>query len=140
MRRAAVFAALLCGTIAAAWFFPMRGTNAFVGETPLRFAVHVAILCFVTAGTGAVFGWVAAILTLRFGIPKVAAVAAVLCVLSSVYPAWRQQGPLSALVWLEGLLWAFGFAAFVAGTGAIVRSAPSGGADASPEKGPRREE
>ena len=124
--RAATLAGVVCSACAAAWFLPMRGTHAFTGEAPLRFAAHVALLCLVVAGTGAIFGWVAGIFTLRFGTARVALVAAGLGLFSSVYTAWRQERHISHNAWLEGSLWAFAFAALVAATGAVVRRSASG--------------
>src|SRR5262245_3967273 len=109
LRSAAALAALVCSAIAAAWFLPMRDPHDFTGESVLEFAAHVGVLCLVVAGTGAIFGCVVAMFTLRFGIPKVALVAAGLGLLSSVYTAWRQQSHIPANAWFEGVLSAFAF-------------------------------
>jgi ribose/xylose/arabinose/galactoside ABC-type transport system permease subunit len=110
------------GAIAAAsWFWPMRGTQAFTGESSQGFLVHVLILCVVAAGCGALFGYLSGAFTLRFGIGRITVALGIFGVLQSLYSSHQRSGHVSPGTWLDGMYWAVVCMAFVGGTGGLVR-------------------
>jgi hypothetical protein len=121
LERTAIIAAVGAVLANVAWFLPMRGTEAFAGESKLAFLLHVLVLCLPAAGCGAVFGYVLAAFTLRFGIGSVAAVVGAFGLAGSIYSAYQRTGQVTVAAWRDGAYWAAVFVAFVVAIGGLVR-------------------
>jgi hypothetical protein len=106
LRRVAYVGGLAGGLAALAWFLPMRGQEAFTGESTIEFVVHLSALISVAVVSAAGFALWCGLVSLRFGVVKLTIAALLLGAASILYPIWRQGRPLTRQDALEVTYWA----------------------------------